>query len=851
MIRVALKGIALHKTRAVLTTLAIVLGVAMVTGAYVQSDTMINSADRLAAKSYDHVEAVVTRRTSFQKEYAIGEATSVPAALLDRVRQVPGVEAAVGDITQQAKMIGKDGKVLGSGPYFAAGVDATTPGGAELSPFTLTDGRFPQAKGEVTIDRGSAKKEGWKVGDTIGITARGPVERYEVVGITKFGGADKLGVATVAIFNLAQAQELFGKAGGFDAILVNAAPGVDGAQLRRDIAAALPQYKVQTAAAQDRYTLDDLDMFVGVLQKILLAFGFVSIFVGAMIIANTMSITIAQRIRELAMLRTVGASRRQIMKSVVFEALAMGVIGSIIGIAFGLVLAMALGALFKAVELDLPDTGTVFQARTAIVAAAVGIGVTLVAALGPARRAMKIQPVAALREGADLGGESISRRRTIVAAVITTLGVAGTLGGNFAGGMSIDERLPLIGIGALLLFRGVAMLMPRFVRPIASTLGRPAEAMGGVAGSLARRNSVRKPARTSATAAALMIGVALVTFVAVLGAALSNSAKGDLRKQITADYVVAGQDGWSPIATKAKTAVADSPGVEFVTGIRQDEARAFGKSIYVDAVDPARIGGVFDYDWAAGSSASSFERLGATGAIVKKKWADEHDLAIGSPITLVSESGKKVMLSVQGIHEPSNLNPLALGEVTVSDVAFDRGTFTSEGDRYSFVSGGRLPDLETAMKPYADAKVATKAQFVEDQMEWLNMMLATLYVLLAFSVIVSLFGIVNTLALSVVERTREVGMLRAVGMTRRQVRRMIRHESIITAGLGAAMGAAVGLFLGALTVGALSSEGLSFSMPVGTLIAFAVVAVLAGILAAIAPARRAAKLDVLAALQTE
>ena len=848
MIRVALKGIALHKMRALLTTFAVVLGVAMVTGAYVQSDTMINSADRLKSSSYDHVEAVVTQKQAFEKQYAIGEATSVPASLLDEVRKVPGVEAAVGDITQQAKVIDKDGKVLGSGPYFAAGVDAKTPGGTELTPFKAVEGRFPRAAGEVMIDVGSAEKAGYEVGDKIGITARGPIANYTLVGITKFGEADKLGVATVAIFDLAQAQKMFGKDGGFDSILVDGSPDV-----RRNLAAALPgQYKVQTAIAQDRYTLEDLDEFVGVLQKILVAFGFVAIFVGAMIIANTMAITVAQRIRELAMLRTVGASRRQVLGSVVLEALVMGIVGTAVGIAFGLVLAMGLAALFKAVELDLPDTGTVFQARTAIVAAVVGIGVTLIAAIGPARRATKIQPVVALREGADLGGEMISRKRTIVAAIITTAGVAASLGGNFAGGMEIDERLPLIGLGALLVFRGVSMLAPRFVRPVASVLGKPAAAIGGVAGRLARGNSIRKPARTSATAAALMIGVSLVTFVAVLGAALKNSSTGELERQVTADYVISAQDNWSPISVKAKEAVASTQGVETVTGIRQDEARLAGtkKAIYVDAVDPREIGKVFSYEWSDGSK-GAWDRLGATGAIVQKKFAEEHDLKMGSPITLVSESGKKIMLSVQGMHEPSNLNPLFLGEVTVSDSAFERGQFKAEGDRYSFIAGGNLPALENAMKTFADAKVATRAKFIDDQMEWLSMMLATLYALLALSVIVSLFGIVNTLALSVVERTREIGMLRAVGMSRRQVRRMVRHESIITALLGAALGAAVGLFLGALTVGALSSEGLSFSLPTGTLIAFAVVAVIAGMLAAIAPARRAAKLDVLAALQTQ
>jgi putative ABC transport system permease protein len=847
MMKVTLRGLMLHKTRAVLTTLAVVIGVAMITGAYVVSDTMMSAARSLSSSAYDNTDAVVTTKTTFTSQDNVGSSVTIPPSVLAKVRDNPQVAAATGDITEQAKLIDRKGKVIGSGPYFAIGLDPVN--GKNLTPFHLKSGNYATAPNEVVIDAATADKEHYKIGDSIKVSAIGPVKSYTVVGIAKFGSVDQLGTATAAIFTLPEAQKMFHKGPNYNSILVGGRMGVSQAQLQDTLRSQLgPDVKVQTAKAQDRFTLDGLTSFVKIIRGILLAFGGISIFVGAFIIFNTLSITVAQRIRELAMLRTVGADRRQVMRSVVGEAFAMGVLGTIVGLVAGFGIAKGLQALMAATGLDLPKVGTVFEPRTAIVAAVIGIGVTVASSIAPALRATRIEPVAALREGAELPLTKTGRALPKIGLGITVLGIVAAAYGNLGPDMTIGERMPLIGLGSFLLFIGIAMLSPKFVKPLASVLGRPGEKIGGASGILARRNAVRKPGRTAGTAAALMIGIALVTFVAVLAAAVKHSAEGGIRENVaSADYVISAQDNWSPVTKEAKDAAASAPGVGSVQGIREDEAKIGKTKIRVDGVNPGQVGSVFHYVWKDGSSDAALAKLDTGGALVLSDYAKKHHLKIGSPVTLTSQAGKKVTVQVAGITD-AKMNALYLADVTVSNATFGK-YFHADGDRFAFVKGGSLPDLEKALDAYPAAKVTTTDKFIDDQLSWMSSMLAILYVLLAFAVIVSLFGIVNTLALSVVERTREIGMLRAVGMTRRQTRRMVRHESIVTALIGATLGAGIGLFLGAMTVEALRGEGLTFILPIGTLIAFVLIAVVAGTLAAIAPARRASRLDVLDALQ--
>jgi putative ABC transport system permease protein len=838
MTRVALKSISSHRLRAALTALAIVLGVAMVSGAYTLTDTMRGAADSLSKASYEGTAAVVSAKTAFDvDEDEFGQRPTIPESALAEVSE--HAPRAVGSITDEAKLLDEKGDVIGTGPYFGTGLDRDA---RELSPFRLKEGRFAGGPGEVVIDAGTAEKHGYGVGDSIRLQARGPAQEAEVTGIATFGDVDSIGTATFALFDLEAAQALFDKQGGYDEILVAGDDGV-----RRALADALPQYKVQTAEAHDRFTLDGLKSFVSFIQVFLLAFGGIAVFVGAFTIFNTLSITVAHRSRELALLRALGATRRQVLRSVVAEALVLGAVGSLIGLAAGLGLAKLLSSLFASLGLDLPQTGTVFATRTVIVSLLVGVVVTVLAGLGPALRATRVSPVTALREGAEVPAGRIGRHATKVAVLVGALALAVLGLGMFGPGIEAEGRLALLAPGSLLLFVAVALVSPRLVPPLASVLGRPAARLAGSAGMMARRNAMRNPGRTAATAAALMIGIALVAFSAVLGNGMRESTKGAIADSVKADYVLVGQDGWSQIDPKATETAAGVPGVEVATGVVQDRGRALGEKIGVDGVEPGAIGKVLGEE-----AFASLGNAGATGAVVTEKFADEHDLAVGEPLAVTAPSGRRLDLRVTGISHPDRFNPLGMGEVTIARAAYDTA-FAQDRERFAFVNSGdaSAASLERSLGQFADVKLQSKSEFETDQSAWVDQILGIFYVLLGLAVIVSLFGIVNTLALSVLERTRELGMLHAIGMTRRQVRRMVRHESVVTALIGAALGIGVGLFLAALATTALSDEGLRFAVPVGSLVAFTVVAALAGVLAAIGPARRASRLDPLAALQYE
>jgi putative ABC transport system permease protein len=926
VIRVSLRGLAGRKLRAALTAIAIVLGVAMVSGTYVLTDSIDQAFDSIFTDVRKGSNAVITGRSAFELNDQSGAAApSFDESLLPKVRSLPGVAAAEPSVNGDAQLIGKDGKVIVYGGAPNLGFSIAN-GNSRFNPLTLVDGAWPGA-GEVVVDQSTAKKEHLTIGQVVGVQAEGPEERLRISGLVKFGSVSTIGGATLSGFDLPTAQHLFEKPGKLNEIAVASRTGVSDAELMRQIHAILPPgTQVRSGVAQAAEDARDTNDFISFLQKFLLAFAGIALFVGSFVIANSLSITIAQRTRELATMRTLGASRRQVLTSIVVEALVIGSVASVAGLFAGLGLAKLLFRLFDAVGFTLPNSGLIFETRTIVAALLVGIVVTLVASLRPAIRATRVPPIAAVREGATLPESRFARFRTPGSLTLTGVGFAALAYGLFRDGLGTTQVLLWMGIGALLIFLGVALFSARVARPLAAAVspvgtwgvavlavlfwpfftlpfwllrlgawgpggpGRrvPATIVGAVlnpvlallvllmwlrsvatswapewplefpgvlpdrtANAIGAHNTKRNPQRTASTAAALMIGLALVTLVAVLARGITATFESAVDDIFTSDYAITAQNNFSPIPVSAGNAAAKAPGVETIASVRAGEARIFNSTEAVTAVDP-QVGSVLTLEWKDGSQAV-LGKLGGDGAFVDDGYADDHHLRVGSPISVLTPTGKRLELVVKGIFKPpSGGSPF--GHVTFSSATFD-ANYESPKNLFTFVQmRGDVTDantkaLDSALAKFPNAKSQTRTQFVDAQISGLKSVLNILYVLLALSVVVSLFGIVNTLVLTVFERTRELGMLRAIGMTQRQVRRMIRHESVITALIGGALGIALGIVLGGLLVARI--DFIEFALPTLQLVVFAVAAVVVGIVAAIFPARRAARLGVLEALQYE
>ncbi len=852
MTRFALKALLGRKLRTVLSAFAIVLGVATVSGTYVLTDSIDKAFGSIFTESRTGSDAVISGKAAF--DLSEGTGVTAPAfneSLLQKVRALRDVRVADGSVNGEAQLIGKDGKaiVYGGAPNLGFSIAR---GDSPFNPLTLVEGSWPK-QNEVVIDKSTAGKEHFRIGQTVGVQAVGPVQRLRLSGIVKFGSVSTIGGATLSGFDLPTAQRLFGKPGKLDEIAVGSEPNVATNQLLQQIRGILPaDTQVRTGQGQAQEDSKETNSFISFLQKFLLGFGGVALFVGSFVIANSLSITIAQRTRELATLRTLGASRRQLLRSIIIEALAIGILAAVIGLFAGLALAKGLFSLFDAVGFTLPNNGLTFETRTVVVSLAVGIIVTLLASLRPALRATRVPPIAAVREGATLPESRYARFRLPASILLTALGFGGLLWGLFAPDLGTAGILLFMLGGALLVFFGIALLSVRLVTPLAGALGWPATKIGGTAGTLARENAQRNPQRTASTASALMIGLALVTLVTMLAAGIISSFKGSVNEiWKNADYAITAQNNFSPIPVAAAEAVAKTPGVVAVGNVRAGEALAFGKRINTTAVNPS-TSQMFNLDWDQGSGAI-LANLGENGAFVDKGYAKSHHLELGSPVPLTFPDGSRELFDVKGIFAPPT-GGSPFGPVTISSAAFDRHVDAPQ-NLFSFVlmkggqSSANAAALDRTLKEFPNAKVATRQKFIDNQISGLSSILNILYVLLALSVVVSLFGIVNTLVLTVFERTREIGMLRAIGMTRRQVRRMIRHESVITALIGAAIGIALGIVLAALLIARV--DFIVLSIPVGQLIIFGIAAIFVGIIAAIFPARRAARLNVLEALQYE
>jgi len=858
MFRVIVRGFFARRLRAVLTGIAIALGVALMSGTYILTDTINQSFATIFATGERNRDVVVVPHQALGATAAVQTAT-ISEATLARVRRVPGVALAAGEVFSLATLLDAHGKRLNtSAPSFVA---STLP--ARFENFTAASGTLPLTGRDVAIDQATAQRYGLRPGQLLRVAGATAASTYRISGIAQFAGSTSFGGAGVALLTLPQAQRIAGERGAFDTLVIAAAPGVSDATLRARIRAVLPRtFDVRTGTQEAAQQTSDLESQLGFLRTFLLIFAYVSLFVGAFIIFNTFSITVAQRTREFGLLRTLGATRRQILVSVVAEGVMLGLGGAAIGLLAGLGIAPALDQLFKAFGADLPDSGTVVEFRTVWVSLLAGTAVTVAAGLLPAIRASRVTPIAALREGVSLRDERPARRRSIGALIIVALVVARIIASASSGA----------GIVAIVVLAGIVVLWraPPTRRRIKAAWNGMVVGLArllaglfvwrGITGRLARDNTIRHPGRTAVTAAALMIGLALVSFVSILAAgtkasinqAIDSSFAGNL---IIENAATAGNAAGIPAGIPA--ALRSIRGVRQVTDIAFTEGRVRGLSgtQTITAVDPANFANVYRIEWDTGSDAT-LAGLGNTGAVLNKSFASAHHYRVGQRLSVLTPSGLHVPLVVRGI---ATDNARLLADLTIT-LPLARSAFSQRTDALDFVS--YAPGATDArVQPVVDrilagrfpqAKSQTAAQFKASEAAQVNSLLAFIYVLLALSVIVSLFGIVNTLVLSIFERTRELGMLRAIGTSRPQVRQMIRYESIITALIGGVLGIALGIVLAVvLAATVLSGSGFVLVVPVTTMVVLFILAGIAGLLAAAWPARRAARVDILEAIATQ
>ena len=851
MTRLALRSLLSRRLRTTLTIVAILLGVAMISGTYVLTDQITNGFNTIFNTAYQKTSVVVSPKAAFgDSQTATGTAASLPASTLAAVKAVPGVALADGSAQAGTAVFVRGKQIKSNGaPTFVQ-----SNGSPRFETGSWVSGGVPAKTGEVALTSGFAAKQHLGLGDTIQIATRQGLRRLTVAGIYTWPAEASLGGTIMIDAPLADVQSWFGLAGRLSSINVAAAPGVSAAALRDRIRAVLPasaEVKTghQAAVDQSSQSSQSIDSF---LQPALLAFGGVAVFVGAFIIFNAFSITVAQRRREFAMLRALGASRRQVLATVIGEALAMGVSASLLGLVAGLGVAKLINALFKAVGADVPTAGMGLAPRTVVVALAVGIGVTLVSAVLPALRATRVSPMAVLAEGAQLPPSRLSRLSTPAACVVALLGAA-ALAAGIMSAAATTTRLLEMGLGAVLLFVALAMLSRYLVRPLAMIIGRPLQALAPTSGRLARENAARDPRRTAATAAALMIGLALVVFVAVFAQGLKTSFIDSLARSNRAAVVVTDDSGTMALPARGAAAVRALPGVRVATGVAAADAQVNGAVTQLGAVEPRRFGSVWHFNWIKGGSDRLLARLNGSTAIVEEQFAKSNHLRIGSRVSVVGQSGRRLTLTVIGEHR----DPMVMNGMVVGDHVFRRLGAPLD-DAVLLVSGRSGVAADTlksavtkALAGYPTQTVRTQAGYDDFLKKQIDQILLLLYALLAMSVTISIFGIVNTLVLSVYERTREIGMLRAIGTSRRQLRRIVRYESVITSVIGGVLGTAVGIVFGYVVTRQFGDQGLVFSLPYAQLVVFLVLAGLVGVLAAVLPARRAANLDVLEAVQYE
>jgi putative ABC transport system permease protein len=845
MLRIALKGILGRKARLVLTSLAVILGTAFLSGTAVFSATLNRTFDNLFSDVFRNVDSYVRSTQVIEADFGAEERQRIPAELIAMIEAVPGVGDVQGDIQAFARIIGKDGQPLGSegaGPPTFGSVGEEFKGAL----WTISEGKFPSNSTEVALDEASAKAGNYVVGDKVKVVAQAGSREFTLVGIAGYGDVRSPGGATFALFDLATAQEFLAKPGFVDAILISGDGSVSDEELAQAINAAIPSsYKTETLTGAEitKETQDQIGSALSFFSILLSTFSYIALGVGSFVIYNVFSISAAQRQRENALLRAIGASKKQVTRALMIESVVVGLFGSTIGLFAGIGLSKALSALLKAASIDLPSGDLVVPSSAVVNTIVVGLIVTVASAWLPARRAGKVPPLAAMRETA-IEVVALTRRRTIFGLVLIALGAAAIIA--VTGGASNKW----LGLGILFVFSGTITLGPVIARPVALLLGKPAERLRGVTGTMARQNSARNPKRTSRTASPVLIGVALVTAVAALAASISSQIDGVFTQQFKGDYAInTNARGFGGLSPSLADDINALPEVERATGIGLLTVKIDGKGQYLTTINPATVEGVYDI----GLTSGSYADLTPETIFVSQQYAENNDAKLGDTIAVTLADAQVKTLSIAGIYEFDEL----AGKYTVSRdltkdttvITFDLGVYIKIKDGVSEESARTA--LQAAVDKYGQGTLLSKREYIDSQSGQINQLLGLIYGLLFLSVIIAVVGIIITLLLSVFERQREIGLLRAVGMTKSQVRTTVRWESVITSLLGAVVGIVLGVGLGWVIVYALRDQGLSsFSVPVGTTVSILIMAFVIGVLAAVYPAWRATRVNLLAAITT-
>ncbi|MCD9590343.1 MULTISPECIES: ABC transporter permease [Streptomyces] len=846
MLRTALRNVLAHKARLLMTVLAVMLGVAFVAGTLVFTNTISDAYQKSSQKGYEGVDVAIAPDKKDDDAANPGDAPRLSQQLLDQAGKAAGAASAYGVVDGYSAVADKKGDLIGGGFSNRGGNYYPGPDGKD-SRYTMTEGRAPKAIGEVALDSRTAERGHYKAGDSVRVSVDGPVRTEKVVGVFTTDDGNVAAGGTLALYDTATAQKLFGKPGQFDEIDVKAAAGTSQTTLKSEIDKILPeQAKATTGKKLAKDQAEAIEQGMSSMQTMMLVFAGIALFVGIFIIVNTFSMLVAQRTRELALMRAVGATRRQVTRSVLIEATIVGAIAAVVGLVAGIGIGAALRSVLNSTGANVPDGPLVVAPTTVLVSVLVGVVVTVLSAWLPGRRAAKIPPVAAMNSVHAAPTTRGLVVRNTIGAILAAGGIALVVAGAGMGG---DGQGPMA-FGAAVLVIGVFVLTPLLSRPLIAAAS-PVLRIFGMPGKLARQNAVRNPRRTAATASALMVGLTLITGMTVIAGSIQQAINKMAADGLRSDFVVSmGGGSARPLSPEVSKTLAKLPEVTSISPLRASPARIAGDSDSLTGVDPKAIRNLVNVDFTEGS----FTALGGTKALIDDKIADDHGWKVGSTIPVTYEDGRKGRLTVGGVYEG---NQMIRGVMVDSATVSPHMATVADFQVMLKAKGGATEANKDLLKKTLGENPAIKIQTKQDISDEIAMiftlMLNMLYGLLAMAVIVAVLGVINTLAMSVFERSKEIGMLRAIGLDRRGIKRMVRLESLVISLFGGVLGLGLGLFFGWAAGELVATELPTYELvlPWGRMGLFLLMAALVGVIAALWPARRASKLNMLMAIKGE